>query len=96
MPGQAQVAAPLRELLREESVWAWTPAQEEVFHRLKEMTSTAPVLAYYSQGALTIVSADASSYGIGAVLFQIQKDGRRAPVTYVSRSLSTTEKRYSN
>ena len=78
-----------------QSVWAWTPAQDEAFQRLKEMTSTAPVLAYYSQGAPTIVSADASSYGIGAVLFQIQEDGRRAPVTYVSRSLSATEKRYS-
>ena len=95
LPGHAHVSAPLRELLREESVWAWSPAQDEAFQRLKEMTSTAPVLAYYSPGAPTIVSADASSYGIGAVLFEIQEDGRRAPVTYVSRSLSATEKRYS-
>ena len=43
----------------------------------------------------TIVSADALSYGIGAVLFQIQENGRRAPVTYISYSLSATEKRYS-
>ena len=74
LPGQSQISAPLRELLCEESVCL----EEDAFRRLiKEMTSTAPVLAYYSQG---VVSADASSYGIGAVLFQIQENGRRAPM----------------
>ena len=79
----------------EEALWTWTPAQEDAFRHLKEMTSTAPVLVYYSQGAPAIVSADASSYGIGVVLFQIQEYGHQAPVTYVSHSLSVTEKRYS-
>ncbi|XP_062509074.1 uncharacterized protein K02A2.6-like [Corticium candelabrum] len=33
--------------------------------------------------------------GIGGVLLQVQEDGRRAPFYYVSRSLTTTEQRYS-
>jgi hypothetical protein len=41
------------------------------------------------------VSADSSSYGIGAVLLQQQSDGTWRPVTFVSRALNDVEKRYS-
>ena len=39
------------------------------------------------------VTADSSSYGLGAVLSQKSEDGAWHPVAYVSRSLSLTEKR---
>ena len=73
----------------------WTPAQEEAYQKLQAMVTSPPVLAFYSSDAATRVSADASSYGIGAVLLQIQRDGRKAPVAYVSRALTPTEQRYS-
>ena len=41
-----------------------------------------------------MVSADASSYGLGAVLMQKQADGDLRPVAYISRSMSPTEQRY--
>ena len=59
------------------------------------MATDTPVLSLYSQDTPTIVSSDASSRGIGGVLLQVQEDGRRAPIYYVSRSLNTTEQRYS-
>lgn len=62
---------------------------------LKEMVVRTPVLAYYSQKAPTIISGDASSFGIGAVLMQIQEDGRRAPISYISRALTPAEKNFS-
>ena len=52
------------------------------------------VLAHYDPNRPTIISADASSTGIGAVLIQIQENGERRPICYASRSLSETEKRY--
>ena len=63
--------------------------------KIKEIVVGAPVLAYLRQRAPTIVSCDASSFGIGAVLLQLQSDGRRAPLTYISRALTSTEQRYS-
>ena len=50
------------------------------------------VLAMYNPQAKTKVSADASSYGLGAVLLQSHKDNWK-PVTYASRALSDSERR---
>ena len=41
-----------------------------------------------------MVSADASSYGLGGVLLQRQLDGEFTPISYISRSLTLTEQRY--
>ncbi|UYV71047.1 K02A2.6-like, partial [Cordylochernes scorpioides] len=42
----------------------------------------------------TMVSSDASSYGLGAVLKQEGKNGIWRPVAYSSRTMTPTEKRY--
>ena len=42
----------------------------------------------------TIVSADASCYGLGAVLMQRQPEGTLKPVSYICRLLTPTEQRY--
>ena len=52
------------------------------------------VLEHYNPTRPTIISADASNTGLGAVLFQVQDNGQRRPVCYASRSLFDTEKRY--
>lgn len=43
----------------------------------------------------TVVSADASSYGIGTVLLQSQPCGGQRAVAFASRSLTPTQARYS-
>jgi hypothetical protein len=83
LEGLSEISAPIRALLQDDMTWDWTSVHEAAFQRLKDMLTAAPVLAYYSPWAPTIVSADASSFGLGAVLLQEQSDGRRAPVTYI-------------
>ena len=85
---------PLRDLLSSKNEWLWGSAQEEAFTRLKQDMVQAPVLAHYCTEEETIVSADASSYGLGAVVFQVQDDGTKKPVAYASRSMTSTEQRY--
>ena len=41
-----------------------------------------------------MLSADASSYGLGAVLLQKQTTGELQPVAYISRAMTPTERRY--
>ena len=68
-------------------------AQERAFLQTKQALSSLLVLFHYSPDPPTKVSADASSYGMGAVLFQ-QKDGDWRPIFCASRSMTSTEQRY--
>ena len=89
----AEISQPLRELLRSRRVWTWGPDQEKSFNDITLELTKPTVLALYNPQAETKVSADASSYGLGAVLLQ-SDDQTWRPVAYASRSLSDTEKRY--
>ena len=61
----------------------WTTSQEESFLKLKQEICSPKVLALYDTAAKTKISADASAYGLGAVLLQQQQE-RRRPVAFAS------------
>ena len=52
------------------------------------------MLAPYDARHATILSADASLYGLEAVLRQRQPDESLRPIAYASRALTETEQRY--
>jgi len=92
-PHLAHLTHPLRGLLSKDTAWVWGPDQRDAFTRVKEELSKPTTLALYDSQAPTRLSADASSYGLGAVLLQ-QTDGKWRPVAYASRSMADTERRY--
>ena len=94
IPNLAQINEPLRQLLRKDNEWIWSQPQDLAFKKIKEMLTSPAVLAHYNVNTECIVAADASQYGIGAVLLQVDSHGNRRPISYASRSLSDTEKRY--
>ena len=94
LPNCATVAQPLNDLLKTSTTWIWDAPQQKAFKELKLMLSSTPVLAKFDYHLETIVSADASSYGLGAVLKQRQQDGNILPVAFASRSLNSSERRY--
>ena len=93
-PHLADKTKPLRELLSTKNQWTWGPSQEDAFLALKKSLTSSEVLAQYCVDCETVVSADASSYGLGAVLRQVQPDGSLRPIAYASRALTETEQRY--
>ena len=92
-PNIAEVSQPLRELLSTKTVWTWGSSQSDAFDKLKQELTSSPVLAWYSPSAETKITADASAYGLGAVLMQ-KIEQQWKPVAYASRSMTETETRY--
>ena len=94
IPNRSQDLEPLHDLLRKNRAFTWDVQQEAAFARLKETLSSPPVLAIYDPCRPTIVSSDASSYGLGAVLLQLDEEAVPRPVAFASCTLTVAEKRY--
>lgn len=93
-PKLADITQPLRELFIKGRQWVWGEQQQQAFEQVKKVLTSSPVLALFDMNLETTLSADASSYGLGAVLLQRQESGYLKPVAYISRSMTPTEQRY--
>ncbi|UYV60281.1 K02A2.6-like [Cordylochernes scorpioides] len=93
VPNLAEISHPINKLLSKKEEWIWGDDQDRAFDQIKKNLTSAPGLALYDPSLPIRVSADASSFGLGAVIWQT-KDGLRQVIAYASRTLSETEKRY--
>ena len=92
--GFSVVAAPLYQLLRKGVQFHWNEQQQIAFDELKLRLSSSPVLASPRSEGTYILDSDASDYGLGVVLSQMQ-DGVERVLAFASRSLSSPERNYS-
>ena len=93
LPNLSSVLKPATELLEKDAAWHWGEPQRQALTKAKELLTSAPTLAHYDLSRPTIVSADASSYGIGGVLLQ-DHEGQLKPVAFCSRTLTSAEQGY--
>lgn len=83
----------MRELTKNKIEWHWSREHTLEFENLKQLISSTPVLKFFDPSLPIKVSADASSYGLGAVLLQ-KHENEYHPVAYASRAMTETEKKY--
>ena len=85
----SQHTQPLRDIIKKENAFVWNENQQKAFDYLKQIASCETILQYFNPNTPIVLSVDASSYGIGAVLLQNNK-----PCAYASRSLTEAQKNY--
>ena len=95
LPDLATVLNPLYCLLHMKVKWNWKEEQEKAFQEAKELLKSPRLLTHYDSTKDLILTCDASSHGVGAILSQRERDGTERPIVYYSRTLSPTEQRYS-
>uniref|UniRef100_A0A803K2M9 Reverse transcriptase RNase H-like domain-containing protein n=1 Tax=Xenopus tropicalis TaxID=8364 RepID=A0A803K2M9_XENTR len=96
IPNYSAIAKPLTDLTskRRPRVVTWTPECATAMSALKSALVNAPVLSAPDFSRGFIVHTDASTYGIGAVLSQVDEKGGEHPIIYLSRKLLPREVAY--
>ena len=95
IPNMATALHPLYQLLKQNAKWKWTAVEQATFQKAKDLLLSSQVLVHYDPDQEIVLACDASESGIGAVLSHRQPDGTDKPIGFVSRTLTDTEKRYS-
>ena len=89
----SRIVSPLYKLLKKNTKFKWTEAQENVFQHLQSKLTRQLILQYPDFLKEFVLTTDASNQGVGAMLSQ-GPTGKDLPVACVSRSLNRAETHY--
>jgi len=95
MPNLSSKLRPLNELLKKDVSWKWSVECEQAFLNCKLALKGPNVLAHYDAKQPISLACDASAYGVGAVISHVLQDGSDRPIAFASRTLSSSERNYS-
>ena len=95
LPNLASIVKPLNDLLHKGQKWVWTPECTQAFKTTKKLLTSSQVLVHYDTSLPVKLAADASQYGLGAVISHVLPDGLEKPIAFASRTLSDSEQNYS-
>ena len=95
IPRYASITAPLRKLTQKDVRFHWGEEEQNAFEKLKASISSDDTMIFFNPHKPIVVRAEASYLdGLSAGLFQDIGKGLQ-PVHFVSRTVTDTEKRYS-
>ena len=95
IPNLSALLNPLNSLLQKKKKWKWTDECQKAFEAAKGSLTSESVLIHYDPSLPIKLAADASFHGLGAVLSHVLPGGAEHPVAFASRTLSPSERNYS-
>ncbi|EIE80571.1 hypothetical protein RO3G_05276 [Rhizopus delemar RA 99-880] len=90
----AAIARPLHDQTKTSKNIPWTQKTTDSFEKLKQLLTTAPVLARPDFNKPFLLVTDASKAGLGCILTQLDENGHEHPIVFASRALKTNEANY--
>lgn len=90
IPHESGITQPLRSLLKEDFQWQWIREHEAALRMIREVLTSQPLLRFYDVKKPVTIQTDTSSSRLGACLLQ-----ENHSVVYASKTLTSTEKNYS-
>lgn len=96
IPNYASITSPITDLLKKttKKKFEWTESAQLAFEQLKKLLSTAPVLINPDYNRPFLIRCDASTSGVGGVLFQEDKNGAERPISFMSQKLNHAQRNY--
>ena len=95
LPNLLNTLAPLYLLLHNSVQWKWEKQENDAFEASKDLLLSSQILVHFDPVHPIVLTCDASAHGVGAVLSQKFADGSEKTIGFVSRTLTDTEKKYS-
>jgi RNase H-like domain found in reverse transcriptase/Reverse transcriptase (RNA-dependent DNA polymerase)/Integrase zinc binding domain len=89
-----ELAWPLNDLMKKDKKFEWSTKCQEAFDTMKKWFMEEPVLLMPDQSKPFQIESDASKVATGAVLTQLDSNGNRHPVAFLSKTFSETERKY--
>ena len=86
--------SPLYSLLTKQVRWSWGPKEDTAFQIAKRLQADS-LLVHFDSTKPLVLACGASQYVIGAVLSHVMDDGNERPIAFMSRTLNSAEKKYS-
>lgn len=95
IPNVSDIMSPLFELTKQNHRFKWTQECNQSFEKLKSLITSDSILSHFDSKNPILLACDASPYGLGVVLSQLNEQGIEKPVCFASRTLTSAEKNYS-
>ncbi len=88
------ITHPLYALLKKDVAWTWSQEGREAFDTLKENLSKFPILRRPDFNKVFILHTDWSALSIGAIIGQLDEEGKEYVIAYASRSNNNVKSNY--
>lgn len=92
-PAMSSITAPLSKLLKNESLFQWTPIEQGAFDQLLNTVQEHTMLSLPDWNHPFLIKCDASGVALGACLLNGPR-GQMKPIAYISRTLNELEQKY--